>query len=415
MKVDPIHEQIREFETADSTPESQHVLDVLIILSRRRNFIAGFTFCVALLTAIVVLVVPSKYTATTVVLPPSQNASVSSALMGQLGGSSALASVAGASLGIRSPGDMYVSLFRSRTVEDSLIQRFGLMGRYKSKTMFDARRGFEEHSTVVLGTKDGLIRITVTDWDPKLAADIANSYVDEFRKLTANLAITEASQRRVFFQQQLLDANQNLTSAEEAMKHTEQSTGVLQVDSQARSLIESAAVLRGQVVAKEVQLQAMRSYATEDNPDMVVAEQQLAALKSQLAKLGGTSANSSSEIIVPKGNIPEAGMEYIRKLRDVKYYETVEQLIAKQFEIAKLDEARQGAIVQVADVAVPPDKRSSPHRTLTVILMTLIAFVIAILWVLAGSRWEQIRLDPVKNSKIETLRGQLFRNKGKRF
>jgi tyrosine-protein kinase Etk/Wzc len=282
------------------------------------------------------------------------------------------------------------------------------MGRYRRKRMSDTRTAFEARSSVVLGTKDGLIRITFTDWDPKLAADVANAYVEEFRKLSANLAITEASQRRIFFQQQLLDANQNLTAAEEAMKHTEQSTGVLQVDSQARSLIESGATLRGQVVAKEVELQAMRSYATEDNPEVVVVEQQLAALKAQLAKLGGTDANSSSDIIVPKGNIPQAGMEYIRKLRDVKYYETIEQLIARQFEIAKLDEARQGAVVQVADLAVPPDKRSSPHRTISVALVTLIAFAIAVLWVLAAARWEETLRDPDKRRKVQTLRELLW-------
>jgi capsule polysaccharide export protein KpsE/RkpR len=236
-----------------------------------------------------------------------------------------------------------------------------------------------------------------------MAAQIANAYVDEFRKLSNNLALTEASQRRVFFQQQLLEANQNLANAEEAMKHTEQTSGVLQIDSQARSLIESAAVLRGQIAAKEVQLQAMRSYATEDNPQMVIAEQQLSGLKEQLARLSGTDENSNSDIIVPKGNIPEAGMEYLRSLRDVKYYETIMELIARQFEMAKLDEAREGAIVQVADVAVPPDKKSSPHRSLIVILMTLIAFVISVLWSLSAARFEQIKSDPAKSRKIQTL------------
>jgi tyrosine-protein kinase Etk/Wzc len=412
MKLEAIDEQSHEFQASDAPAEGLHLLDVLIILSRRRKFIVFFTLGVAILTSIVVLIVPSKYTATTLVMPPSQNTSMSSALLGQLGGSSALASVAGASLGIKNTGDMYVSLFRSRTVEDSLIQRFSLVARYRRKRISDARTAFEAHSTVVLGTKDGLIRITVTDWDPNLAAAIANAYVDEFRKLSATLAISEAAQRRIFFQQQLLDANQNLAAAEEAMKHTEQSTGVLQVDSQARSLIESAAILRGQVVAKEVELQAMRSYATEDNPQMVVAEQQLAALKGQLAKLGGSDANSSSDIIVPKGNIPQAGMEYIRKLRDVKYYETIEQLIAKQFEVAKLDEARQGAIVQVADVAVPPDKRSSPHRTVVVILLTMVAFVIAVLWVLATARWDVALRDAETHRKVRTLL-QLLRDRQK--
>ncbi len=394
----------------DSSAQDVHLLDILIILSKRRKFIFLFTLGVAIAAAIIVLLVPSRYTAETVVLPPGQNSSTSSALLSQIGGG-ALASMAGGSLGIKNPGDMYVSLFRGRTIEDSLIQRFGLMQRYHEKRLSDARRVFESRSTVVLGVKDGLIRISVTDRDPKLAADIANGYVDEFRKLSASLAISEASQRRAFFQQQLLEANGNLAAAEEAMKHTEQSTGILQIDSQAKSLIESAAILRGQIAAQEVELQGMTSYATEKNPQVVTAEQRLIALKAQLAKLSGTDANPGSDIMVPKGNIPEAGIEYIRKLRDVKYYETITELIAKQFEMAKLDEAREGAIIQVSDVAVPPDKKSSPHRSLIVVLMTLIAFVIAVLWALSAARWRETLSDPVKNGKFQALRDMYFNKK----
>ena len=407
MEPETKSEQSSQIESQSAFSQDVHLLDLLTILSRRRRFVLLFTVGAAVLTIVVVLLIPSRYTAETIVLPPGQDSSMSSALLGQLGGSGALASLAGASLGIKNAGEMYVSLFRSRTVEDSVIQRFGLMARYRQKKMTDARRKFEDRSTVVLGVKDGLIRIGVTDRDPRLAAGIANGYVDEFRKLSSNLAITEASQRRFFFQQQLLEANENLAAAEEAMKRTEQSTGVLQVDGQARSLIESGAVLRGQIVAKEVQLQGMRSYATEDNPQMLQAKQELAALQGQLAKLSGSDENSNADIIVPKGNIPEAGMEYIRKLRDVKYYETIAELIAKQFEIAKLDEARQGAIVQVVDVAVAPDKKSSPHRTVIVALMTLIAFAIAVFSALAAERWEQTMRDPEKRRRIQMLRAPL--------
>jgi tyrosine-protein kinase Etk/Wzc len=401
MKSVAIGAHIQEVETQDVPAQKVYLLDILIILSKRRKFIFWFTVGATILTAIAVVLLPSSYTATTLVLPPSQNSSMSSALLGQLGGSSALASVAGSSLGIKNPSDMYISLFRSRTVEDAMIQRFGLMSIYRAKRMSDARAAFEAHSAVVLGAKDGLIRINFTSRDPKQAADLANGYVDEFKKLSANLAITEASQRRIFFEQQLLDAKENLTTAEEAMKRTEQSTGVLQIDSQARSLIESAATLRAQVVAKEVQLQGMRSYATEDNPEMEVAEQQLAALKAQLAKLAGTNQDSGADFIVPKGKVPEAGMEYIRRLRDVRYYETISELIAKQFEIAKLDEARQGAVVQVVDVAVPPDRRSFPKRTVTVIVAMLFSFFLACAWSIFSQRRNQ---DPAARQRLDALR-----------
>jgi uncharacterized protein involved in exopolysaccharide biosynthesis len=393
--------------TQNDSAREVHLLDLLIILSERKKFIFWFTCAVSLVTAITVLLIPSRYTAETVVLPPAQNSSMSSALLSQMGGG-ALASLAGGSLGIKNPGDMYVSLFRGRTVEEAVIQRFGLMARYREKRMSDARRAFEDRTTVVLGVKDGLIRVSVTDRDPAVAAQIANAYVDEFRKLSASLAITEASQRRTFFQQQLLEANQNLAAAEEAMKRTEQSTGVLQIDSQARSLIESAAALRGQVAAKEVQLQAMRSFATEDNPQMVMATEQLAALKSQLAKLSGTNENSNSDIIVPKGNIPEAGMEYIRKLRDVKYYETISELIAKQFEMAKLDEARQGAIIQIADLAVPPDKKSWPPRFLLTLASGVLGLTLSMCWIILSDYLRAHMRNAIFASRAKQLRALLF-------
>jgi len=396
-------EESQEIEQ-DATPAHDvQLLDILIILSKRRRFVLWVTLTATILTLITVLLIPSRYTAETVVLPPGEGSSGSSAMLSQLAGSGALASAAGASLGLKNPGYMYVSFFRSRTVEDSLIQRFGLMARYGTKKMSDARAAFEARSQVDFGIKDSLITITVTDRDAKEAADIANAYVDEFRKLSANLAITEASQRRMFFQQQLLEANESLAAAEETMKRTEQSTGVLQIDSQAKSLIESAGMVRGEIVAKEVQLQAMRSYATDNNPEMVIAEQQLSALKSQLAKLAGTDQNLSADIMVPKGNIPEAGMEYIRKLRDVKYYETLEELIAKQFEMAKLDEARQGAIIQVVDVAIPPDRRSFPKRGLACVLVALFAFFAACGWCVSVEVFHRTKGSPLGRQRLKAL------------
>ena len=411
MKSEAIGGQIQEITTQDPSSQELHLLDLLTILSIRRKFIICFTACVAILAAITVLLIPSRYTAFTLVLPPGQNSSMSSALLGQLGCSGALTSLAGASLGIKNPGEIYVSLFRSRTVEDSIIQRFGLMARYGAKMPSNARTAFEAHSTVALAAKDGLITISVTDRDPGKAAEIANGYIDEFRKLSANLAITEASQRRIFFQQQLKEAKENLAAAEEAMKGTEQSTGVFQIDSQTRVLIESAAALRAQIVAKEVQIQGMRSYATEDNPEIFEAKQQLAALQAQLARLADADQDSSSGLIVPKGKVPEAGMEYIRKLRDVKYYDTISELIAKQFEMAKLDEARQGAVIQVVDVAVPPDHRSYPKRTITVILAMVLAFFVACGWGILAESLRRLDSNPAERQRLDALRATFRRPK----
>lgn len=404
MKSEAIREQIQDTTTEGLSSQDLHLLDFLIILSLRRKFIIFFTAGLTILTAITVLLIPSQYTAVTVILPPGQSSSLNSALLGQLGASGALASVAGSSLGIKNPGEIYVSLLHSRTVEDAVVQRFGLMARYGSKRLSSARTALEAHCKVALGTKDGLITLSAMDRDPRQAAELANGYIEEFRKLSANLAITEASQRRIFFQQQLLEAKENLSAAEEALKGTEQSTGVFQIDSQTRALIESAAAIRAQVVAKEVQLQGMRAYATEDNPEMLEAKQQLAELQAQLARLVGADQDSGSGLIAPKGKVPEAGMEYIRKLRDVKYYDTISELIAKQFEMAKLDEARQGSVIQVVDLAVPPDHRSFPKRTITVILAALLSFFIACGWCIFSDASRRRNQDPANRRRLEAFR-----------
>jgi tyrosine-protein kinase Etk/Wzc len=361
------------------------VLDMLALLVRHRGFIARFVLISTILATVVAFLLPVRYEAKIVLLPPQQNSSIASAVLGQIGGLGSLGSLGSLAslggLGMKNASDMYVSFLTSRTVEDAMIQRFGLMAEYREKKMSDTRKVFERRTSVVAGNKDGLIRISVEDRYPKRAAELANGYVDEFRKLSATLAITEAARRRMFFEGQLQQAKDDLAASEEAMRKTQQSTGVLQIDSQARALIESTALLRAQVVAKEVQIQSMRSYAAEDNPMLIVVKQQLAALQSQLEQLAGSQHDEGSDIILSKGRVTEAGLEYIRRYRDLKYHETVFELLAKELEIAKLDEAREGEIVQVVDAAVPPDKRSSPHRTLIIIGSTILSFFAAVMWI----------------------------------
>ena len=404
------NEPIADARRADSSPTETEVslLDMLVLLLGRKRFIVRFVLGSALLASIISLLLPVRYEAKIVLLPPMQNSSIGSSLMGQMGGLGALgslASLASGSLGLKNPADMYVAFLTSRTVEDAMIQRFGLMKEYHEKRMSDTRKEFERRTTAVAGIKDGLIRLSIEDRDPKRAAELANGYVEEFRKLSASLAITEAARRRLFFEQQVQQAKDKLTEAEDAMTKTEESTGVLQIDSQARALIESAAILRAQVVAKQVQIEGMRSFATDDNPNLILAKQELVALQSQLEHVAGSQSDTGSDINLSKGRVTQSGMEYLRRYRDLKYQETVFELLAKEFEIAKLDEAREGSIVQVVDAAVPPDRRSSPHRTLIVMASTVVAFFVAVFWV-----WLRERLDaafelPENRLRVRAIRG----------
>jgi uncharacterized protein involved in exopolysaccharide biosynthesis len=380
------------------------VLDILLVLAEQKHFILRVTAVFAFLAIVISFVLPKRYTATVTLLPPQQNSSIAAALASQLGSTGGMAALAGGSLGLKNPNDMFVAMLRSRTVEDSIIQRFNLMQEYNERYLSDARKTFEKRTAVDGSGKDTLIHISVEDRDPNRAAELANGYVDQFRNLSQRLAITEASQRRLFFEQQLEQAKDNLANAEEALKQTEQKTGLIQLDSQAHALIESAALLRAQITAREVQIQGMQTYATGENAQLVQAQRELDSLRGQLAKLGGSADGSSSELLVPKGMVPEAGLEYVRKLRDVKYNETIFEILARQFELAKLDEAKQGAIIQVVDPAIPPDKRSSPKRVLIVSGATVAGFLFGMFFIVISAGFRSAEDDPEASEKLSHLR-----------
>jgi len=385
-------------------PTSEEVefslLELLIVLVKHKKLILGTIFTAAVLSAIVSLLLPNIYTGTARVLPPQQSQSNAAIMLGQLG---TLAGMAGGSLGIKNPNDMYVGMVKSRTVADRIISRFDLKQLYGKDTMVDTRKTLASNTTVLAG-KDGLITIDFEDKEATRAAAVANAYVEELDTLTQVLAVTEAAQRRLFFERQLQQARKDLAHAEVALKKTQEDTGLIKLDDQGRALIEAVAALRGQVSAKEVELRAMRTFTTEKNPDYVRTQQQLAGLRAELAKLERGHASSQGDNLLPTGKVPEAGLEYVRKYRDVKYQETIFELLARQFEAAKLDEAKEAAIIQVVDKAVVPDRKSKPKRALIVILVTLVASFGSLLWVLVIEARERASRDPVQAARLAALR-----------
>ncbi|HEV7674633.1 MAG TPA: Wzz/FepE/Etk N-terminal domain-containing protein [Candidatus Angelobacter sp.] len=390
-------------ETSES-PDDVSLLDLLIVLGKRKKFLAVSTLVVGAVALIVSLLIPKRFTANTTVLPPQQGSSLSAALLSQVGNLGTLGSLAGGSLGLKNPADMTIALLKSRSVEDAMIRRFDLMKLYKEKRISDARKAFEDHCSIDSNLKDGIIRIVIEDRDPQRASDMANAYVDEYRKFSARLAITEAGQRRLFFEQQLVEAKNNLAGAEEALKASQQKSGMIQLDSQAKALIESVAALRAQIAAKEVQIRSLSLSETPTNPDILMAREQLATLQSQLRQIGGTQSVEDSDLIVPRGKIPEAGMDYVRKLRDVKYNELIFELLAKQFELAKLDEAREGAIIQVVDPAVPPDRKSFPKISLVVPGVTFVWALFAIFGILFLEGIRRASQRPEDYSRLQAFK-----------
>jgi uncharacterized protein involved in exopolysaccharide biosynthesis len=324
-------------------------------------------------------------------------------LLGQLGG---LAGLAGNSFGIKNPNDLYVGMLKSRTVADNIIARFELQKLYDRETMVETRNKLENNRNVTAG-KDGLITIEIDDEDPKRAAAVANAFVEELDKLTQSLAITEASQRRVFFERQLQGAKEELGKAEVALKMTQEKTGLIKLDDQGRAIIDAVATLRGQIAAKEVELRAMRTFTTDKNPDYIRAQQQLAGLRTELTKLERAQISGGGDILLPTGKVPEAGLEYLRKFRDVKYNETIFELLAKQFEAAKIDEAKEAAIIQVVDQAVPPDRKSKPRRAYIVAISALVGLFVATLWAFAREALAHARENPADGARLTALRRYL--------
>ena len=380
------------------------LLDLLTAIGRKKRIVAITVSIFVVIGLLLAFLLPKKYTAETTLLPPQHQNSLSSMLTSQLGGLGAVASLAGGSLGLKNPNDMYVAMFRSQTVEDAMIRKYGLMKEYHAKLLSIARKDFKKNTSVDGSTKDGLIHITVTDRNPQRAAELANGYVKQFRDLSNHLAITDAAQRRLFFQQQMKSARDKLTNAEEALVQTEEKSGMIEVSSQARALIETGAALKAQIAAKEVEIQGMQSFAAPNNPNLIQARQELTALKAQLASLAGQGGKSGNGLIIPKGKLPAVGLEYLRKYRDVQYYQTIFDILAKQFEIAKLDEAREGALIQVVDPAIPPDHKSSPKRALILAGCLAGGIFLGLFLALASAGLENLNENPQSRAQLQSVK-----------
>ncbi|MFM2052098.1 MAG: hypothetical protein RL456_135 [Pseudomonadota bacterium] len=304
------------------------------------------------------MLVPPEYTARALIMPPQQQQSAAAAAMSSLG---ALAGLAGG-LGVKNTAEQYVALLQSSTVSDRLIDRFDLMKAYDEEYRVDARRELLRNAIISVGKKDGLILIEVDDRSPKRAAEMANAYVDELRYMTNTLAISEAQQRRKFFEQKLDETRRKLTEAQVALQGSGFTPGVLRAEP--RVAADGYARLRAETTAAEVRLQTLRGMLAEGAPEVRQQQAMVTALKQELAKFEQKSAERAS---------PDADADYIQRYREYKYQETLFDLYAKQFELARMDEGREGALIQVVDVAQPPEKKSKPKRGVIALVAALVA------------------------------------------
>jgi uncharacterized protein involved in exopolysaccharide biosynthesis len=358
------------------------LFELVSVLSHHKRAISQVAVFAALASTALAFLLPVKYTAEAVIVTPQQS-QPSMSTLAQLsgGGSAALSSLSLLSgFGLRNASDLYVGILRSRTIADTLIDRFHLKQVYDDDNYYWARKHLARNTTIRAG-KDTLIRIQVDDRSPDRAAKLANAYVEELAKHDANMALIEAKTRRVFFEQQLAAQKEQLADAEIALKNTQQSTGLVVPTGQAEAMIRSASQLQTEILSRQAQLEGLKTYVTEDNPRFQMVRREIGTLQAELAKLQqGNHVAGQPE--VPVEQLPEAALKYLRKYRDVKYHEALFEALARQYEAARLDEANAGSPLQIIDKAVAPERKSWPPRIWIILAATILSAIGVSFWVL---------------------------------
>jgi tyrosine-protein kinase Etk/Wzc len=362
-----------------------NLLDLLqVIVDNLRLLVLGPLLC-GLAALGISFAIPPTFTAKTQFLPPQQQQSSAASMLASLG---ALGGLAGVATGLKSPADQYIAFMKSVSVQDALIERFKLVEKYEAKLKTDARLSLNGNVRIASG-KDGLISVEIDDKDPKFAADLANAHVEELRNLLGRLAVTEAQQRRMFFEKQLAQTKDNLAKADLALKSSGINSSVLK--SSPASAVEAVARLKAGISVQEVKLGTMRNYLTESSPDFKQALSELASLKSQLTK-------AEKEEPAPQG-----ASDYVARYREFKYQETMFELFAKQFELAKVDESREGAVIQVLDIAQPPERKAKPKKAMIAIIATLASGFALLLFVFIRSALKSASQKQETQQRISAL------------
>ena len=379
------------------------LLDLLQVVAENLRLLILGPLLVGLTALGYSFTIPPTFTANTSFLPPQQQNSAAASMLSSLG---ALGGLAGAAAGIKNPADQYVAFMKSNQLLDVLIDEFDLMSRYEVAYRSSVRAALMGSSRIASG-KDGIITVEVDDTDPQLAADMANAYVTQLEALMSRLAVTEAQQRRQFFESQLEATKQKLTDAEILLSQTGVSSDVLK--SAPATAIAGVAALQAEVTAQEVRLGAMRGYLTETAPEFKQAVTALASLRAQLAKQSEGARSSTTRA---DGSSGGARDDYITRYREFKYQETLFELFARQFEMAKLDESREGAAIQVIDAATAPELKSKPKKALIAVQATLATGFLLLLWVFVRQALKNAAQDTESAQKLAVIRAAFRRALG---
>ena len=372
------------------------IIDYIRVLAKRRRMIFLVTVAACLVSLIYSLFLHNVYTARALLLPAQEDKGLMNAMMSQIGGLSLLA---GGGIGGTTTSDLYVSMLKSETIKDPIIEQFKLKDVYNSNSLTDIYATLDKNVSIVAGKKDSIVTISVEDHNPKRAAEIANAYVMELQKLTVALNISGAGQNRTFLQDRLAKAKVDLSTAEEALKTFQSKNKSINVTEQVKATIGGVAQLRAELALQEVKLSTLRRTLTDSNQKVKNLATSIEYLKRQIEKMEGNSGGSAIPSI---GSMPALGQEYVRLFREVKIQETLVEILTRQYELARLSEAKDLSPFQVLQHAKAPDKKSKPKRALLVSITTFSAFIFSIFLAFIIESYDA--LPPEEKARLKNLK-----------
>ena len=370
------------------------LIDLAIALGQEKKTLFAVPLFTTSEAIVVSLIMTPVFTAKTLMMPPQQQQSSAASALASLG---ALAGLAGGAAGVKSPDEMYIAFMESESLQNSIIKKMSLQTRYEAKTLTDTRAGLKGAVKITSDKKSGLISIEATDKDPVFAAQLANVYIDELHNLLGRLAVTDAQQRRVFYEDQIKKTQADLVNAESRFRLANEKSGMQMTSILAETSLRANAEMRGQIAAKEVQLQAMSRFETTQNPDVQKLTSEMSALRQQLSKLESGSGNTTTAVNPMQ---QEASQAY----RDIKVQQAMLEVLIKQYEIARVDEAKEGPLVQQVDPATPPERRSKPKRSLIVLVSALGGLFLGVLAAFVRRAIKKAATDPESSQLMLQLR-----------
>lgn len=386
-------EQNTQASTVETDDDEISLIDLAIALGEEKKTLFAIPAITTTLAIVVSLLMTPIFTAKTVMMPPQQQQSGAASALASLGG---LAGLAGAAAGIKSPDEMYIAFMQSEGLQKAVIEKLQLQERYEKKTILETREELKKNIKIAADKKAGLITIEADDKDPEFAAKLANIHVEELRNLMGRIAVTDAQQRRVFYEQAISKTQAELADAEANFRAAKEKSGMQVTAVIAESGVRASAELRGQIAAKEVQMQAMSRFATPQNPDVQRLGSELAALRSQLGKIEqGSGADDKTSPVQQLA---------VKAFRDIKAREAMMSVLVAQYESARVDEAKEGPLIQQVDVAVAPERKSKPKRAIIVLVAAFAGLFIGLLVAFVRRAMRKAAENPETTGQIAKLK-----------